>query len=127
MRGPRETPVPCRYPCWVWVAEIAQHGESYDWVSCCAVVDAFFRRIVGRFTADRRTSEIATDAHDAAHWARVPEPGAKYSRRPRRVKRERRPHREVFSSTVQRGLPDWNALDKRVGLTLAIFEWIEGF
>ena len=31
----------------VWFTDIAQHRAAYGWVYCCAVIDAWIRRIIG--------------------------------------------------------------------------------
>ncbi len=134
----------------VWFTDITQHRARDGWVYCCAVVDAFSRRVVGWSIADRPTSELVTDALEMARWQRRPRPGtivhadrgAQYTswifgHRLRQAGLLGSMGRvassvdnaliESFWSTMQRELLDRQNWDSRVELAGAIFEWIEGF
>lgn len=133
-----------------WFTDITQHRARDGWVYCCAVVDAFSRRVVGWSIADRPTSELVTDALEMARWQRHPRPGtivhadrgAQYTswifgHRLRQAGLLGSMGRvassvdnaliESFWSTMQRELLDRQTWDSRVDLAGAIFEWIEGF
>lgn len=134
----------------VWFTDITQHRARDGWVYCCAVLDAFSRRVVGWSIADSATSELVTDALEMARWQRRPEPGtivhadrgAQYTswifgHRLRQAGLLGSMGRvassvdnaliESFWSTMQRELLDRQSWDSRIELAGAIFEWIEGF
>lgn len=60
----------------VWFTDITQHRATDGWVYCCAVIDAFSRRIVGWSIADHIRTELVVDALQMARWQRRPQPGA---------------------------------------------------
>ncbi|WP_051750760.1 IS3 family transposase, partial [Phycicoccus jejuensis] len=59
----------------VWFTDITQHRASDGWVYCCAVIDAYSRRVVGWSIADHIRTELVVDALDMARWQRRPAPG----------------------------------------------------
>jgi transposase InsO family protein len=59
----------------IWFTDITQHRARDGWVYCCAVLDAYSRRIVGWSIADHLRSELVVDALEMARWQRRPEPG----------------------------------------------------
>ena len=65
----------------VWFTDITQHRAGDGWVYCCAVLDAFSRRVVGWSIADHIRTELVVDALEMARWQRRPEPRC---HRPRR-------------------------------------------
>lgn len=134
----------------VWFTDITQHRASDGWVYCCAVLDAFSRRVVGWSIADRATSELVTDALEMARWTRHPRPGTiVHADRGAQYTSWMFGHRlrqagllgsmgrvassvdnammESFWSTMQRELLDRHTWNSRTELASAIFEWIEGF
>ncbi len=56
----------------VWFTDITQHRASDGWVYCCAVIDAYSRRIVGWSIADHIRTELVADALEMARWQRRP-------------------------------------------------------
>jgi len=56
----------------VWFTDITQHRASDAWVYCCAVMDAWSRRVVGWAIADHVRSELVVDALEMARWQRSP-------------------------------------------------------
>ena len=46
----------------------AQHRAADGWVYCCAVIDAFRRKVVGWSIADHVRSELVVDALEMARW-----------------------------------------------------------
>ena len=67
----------------VWFTDITQHRANDGWVYCCAVIDAYTRRIVGWSIADHIRTELVVDALEMASWQRRPAPGDDPARRPR--------------------------------------------
>ena len=59
----------------LWVTDITQHRTKEGWVYCCAVLDAFSRRIVGWSIDSRADSSLVINALDMAIGNRRPEPG----------------------------------------------------
>jgi len=59
----------------VWFTDITQHRAADGWVYCCAVIDAFSRRVVGWSIADHIRTELVVDALQMARWQRRPQPG----------------------------------------------------
>jgi len=59
----------------VWFTDITQHRATDGWVYCCAVIDAYSRRIVGWSIADHIRTELVVDALEMARWQRRPAPG----------------------------------------------------
>jgi hypothetical protein len=57
----------------VWFTDITQHRAADGWVYCCAVVDAWSRRVVGWSIADHVRSELVVDALEMARWQRSPD------------------------------------------------------
>jgi putative transposase len=134
----------------VWFTDVTQHRAADGWVYCCAVIDAFSRRVVGWSIADHIRSELVVDALEMARWQRRPEPGAiLHSDRGSTYTSWIFGHRlreagllgsmgkvassvdnaliESFWSTMQRELLDRHDWASRTELAAAIFEWIEGF
>lgn len=134
----------------VWFTDITQHRASDGWVYCCAVIDAYSRRIVGWSIADHIRSELVVDALEMARWQRRPEPGTiVHADRGAQYTSWVFGHRlrsagllgsmgrvassvdnaliESFWSTMQRELLDRHHWDSRTELAAAIFEWIEGW
>jgi transposase InsO family protein len=134
----------------VWFTDITQHRAGDGWVYCCAVIDAFSRRIVGWSIADHLRSELVVDALEMARWQRRPEPGTiVHADRGTQYTSWIFGHRlrqagllgsmgkvassvdnaliESFWSTMQRELLDRHDWPSKTELASAIFEWIEGF
>jgi transposase InsO family protein len=134
----------------VWFTDITQHRARDGWVYCCAVLDAYSRRVVGWSIADHLRSELVVDALEMARWQRRPEPGTiVHADRGTQYTSWIFGHRlrqagllgsmgrvassvdnaliESFWSTMQRELLDRHDWPSRVELAAAIFEWIEGF
>jgi putative transposase len=134
----------------VWFTDITQHRAADGWVYCCAVLDAFSRRVVGWSIADHIRTELVVDALEMARWQRRPEPGTVlHSDRGTQYTSWVFGHRlreagllgsmgkvassvdnaliESFWSTLQRELLDRHTWDSRAELAAAIFEWIEGW
>ncbi|MBT9257486.1 IS3 family transposase, partial [Phycicoccus sp. KQZ13P-1] len=134
----------------VWFTDITQHRASDGWVYCCAVIDAFSRRIVGWSIADHIRTELVVDALEMARWQRRPPPGTiLHADRGSQYTSWVFGHRlrdagllgsmgrvassvdnaliESFWSTMQRELLDRHDWPSRVELAAAIFEWIEGW
>ena len=59
----------------LWFTDITQHRAADGWGYCCAVMDAWSRRIVGWAIADHIRTELVIDALDMARWQRRPAPG----------------------------------------------------
>ena len=57
----------------IWFTDITQHRASDGWVYCCAVIDAWSRRVVGWSIADHMRSELVVNALEMARWQRSPE------------------------------------------------------
>lgn len=134
----------------VWFTDITQHRAADGWVYCCAVLDAFSRKVVGWSIADHIRTELVVDALEMARWQRRPQPGTVlHSDRGSVYTSWVFGHRlreagllgsmgkvassvdnaliESFWSTMQRELLDRHDWRSRVELASAIFEWIEGW
>ena len=134
----------------VWFTDVTQHRARDGWVYCCAVIDAFSRRVVGWSIADHVRSELVVDALQMARWQRRPAPGGiVHADRGSVYTSWVFGHRlreagllgsmgkvassvdnaliESFWSTMQRELLDRRDWDTRTELAAAIFEWIEGW
>ena len=134
----------------VWFTDITQHRATDGWVYCCAVIDAFSRKVVGWSIADHIRTELVVDALEMARWQRRPTPGAiVHADRGAQYTSWIFGHRlreagllgsmgkvassvdnaliESFWSTMQRELLDRRDWDSRAELATAIFEWIEGW
>lgn len=134
----------------VWFTDVTQHRARDGWVYCCAVIDAFSRRVVGWSIADHVRSELVVDALQMARWQRRPAPGGiVHADRGSVYTSWVFGHRlreagllgsmgkvassvdnaliESFWSTMQRELLDRRDWDTRAELATAIFEWIEGW
>jgi transposase InsO family protein len=133
----------------VWFTDITQHRASDGWVYCCAVIDAFSRKVVGWSIADHVRSELVVDALEMARWQRSPsgtivhaDRGAQYTswvfgQRLRAAGLLGSMGRvassvdnaliESFWSTMQRELLDRQNWNSKVELASAIFERIEGW
>ncbi len=134
----------------VWFTDITQHCAADGWVYCCAVIDAYSRRVVGWSIADHIRSELVVDALEMARWQRRPEPGTiVHADRGAQYTSWAFGHRlrsagllgsmgkvassvdnaliESFWSTMQRELLDRHDWETRSELATAIFEWIEGW
>jgi putative transposase len=134
----------------VWFTDITQHRAPDGWVYCCAVIDAFSRRVVGWSIADHLRSELVVDALQMARWQRQPAPGtivhadrgAQYTSwifghhlrqagllgsMGRVASSVDNALIESFWSTMQRELLDRRSWTSRTELASAIFEWIEGW
>jgi transposase InsO family protein len=57
----------------VWFTDITQQRAADGWVYCCAVIDAWGRRVVGWSIADHIRSELVVDALAMARWQRRPD------------------------------------------------------
>lgn len=133
----------------VWFTDITQHRAADGWVYCCAVLDAFSRKVVGWSIADHVRSELVVDALEMARWQRSPQGTVVHADRGAQYTSWVFGHRlraagllgsmgrvassvdnaliESFWSTMQRELLDRQQWGSRVELASAIFEWIEGF
>ena len=133
----------------VWFTDITQHRAADGWVYCCAVIDAFSRKIVGWSIADHIRTELVVDALEMARWQRRPVGTVLHSDRGTQYTSWVFGHRlreagllgsmgkvassvdnalmESFWSTMQRELLDRRDWDSRAELATAIFEWIEGW
>lgn len=134
----------------VWFTDVTQHRAADGWVYCCAVIDAYSRRVVGWSIADHIRSELVVDALEMARWQRQPDPGTVvHSDRGSAYTSWIFGHRlrqagllgsmgrvassvdnaliESFWSTMQRELLDRQHWNTRIQLATAIFEWIEGW
>lgn len=134
----------------VWFTDVTQHRAADGWVYCCAVIDAFSRKVVGWSIADHVRSELVVDALEMARWQRRPPPGTVlHSDRGSAYTSWVFGHRlreagllgsmgkvassvdnaliESFWSTMQRELLDRHDWETRTELAAAIFEWIEGW
>jgi putative transposase len=134
----------------VWFTDITQHRAGDGWVYCCAVVDAWSRRVVGWSIADHLRTELVVDALQMARWQRRPAPGTiVHADRGTQYTSWLFGHRlrtagllgsmgrvassvdnaliESFWSTMQRELLDRRSWTTRTELASAIFEWIEGW
>lgn len=56
----------------VWFTDITQHRASDGWVYCCAVINAWSRKVVGWSMADHVRSELVVEALEMARWQRSP-------------------------------------------------------
>ena len=54
----------------VWFTDITQHRANDGRIYCCAVIDAWSRRVVGWAIADHVRSELVVDALEMARWQR---------------------------------------------------------
>ncbi len=134
----------------VWFTDVTQHRAKDGWVYCCAVIDAFSRKVVGWSIADHIRTELVIDALEMARWQRRPAPGGiVHSDRGSTYTSWVFGHRlreagllgsmgkvassvdnaliESFWSTMQRELLDRHDWETRTELASAIFEWIEGW
>lgn len=134
----------------LWFTDITQHRASDGWVYCCAVMDAWSRKIVGWAIADRIRTELVIDALDMARWQRRPVPGTilhadrgsqytswLFGHRLREAgilgsmgrvaSSQDNAAMESFWSIMQRELLDRRSWPSRVELASAMFEWIEGW
>jgi putative transposase len=133
----------------VWFTDITQHRASDGWVYCCAVIDAWSRRVVGWSIADHMRSELVVDALEMARWQRSPEGTIVHADRGGQYTSWVFGHRlraagllgsmgrvassvdnaliESFWSTMQRELLNRQHWDSRDELASAIFEWIDGW
>jgi putative transposase len=134
----------------VWFTDITQHRANDGWVYCCAVVDAYSRRVVGWSIADHIRTELVVDALQMARWQRRPQPGTiVHADRGTQYTSWLFGHRlraagllgsmgrvassvdnalvESFWSTMQRELLDRRTWTSRTELASAMFEWIEGW
>ena len=134
----------------VWFTDITQHRAADGWVYCCAVIDAFSRKVVGWSIADHVRTELVVDALQMARWQRHHATGTVvHSDRGSQYTSWVFGHRlreagllgsmgkvassvdnaliESFWSTMQRELLDRRDWDSRAELATAIFEWIEGW
>lgn len=133
----------------VWFTDITQHRASDGWVYCCAVIDAWSRKVVGWSIADHMRSELVVDALEMARWQRSPTGTIVHADRGVQYTSWVFGHRlraagllgsmgrvassvdnaliESFWSTMQRELLDRQHWTSRVELASAIFEWIEGW
>lgn len=50
----------------VWFTDVTQHRAKAGWVYCCAVIDAFSRKVVGWSIADHIRTELVVDALEIA-------------------------------------------------------------
>ena len=133
----------------IWFTDITQHRASDGWVYCCAVIDAWSRKVVGWSIADHMRSELVVDALEMARWQRSPDGTIVHADRGVQYTSWVFGHRlraagllgsmgrvassvdnaliESFWSTMQRELLDRQHWNTRVELASAIFEWIEGW
>ncbi len=133
----------------LWFTDITQHRASDGWVYCCAVMDAWSRRIVGWSIADHIRTELVVDALQMAQWQRQPagtivhaDRGAQYTSwlfghrlreagllgsMGRVASSQDNAAMESFWSSMQRQLLDRRPWPSRVELASAMFEWIEGW
>lgn len=133
----------------IWFTDITQHRAADGWVYCCAVIDAFSRRVVGWSIADHVRSELVVDALEMARWQRRPQGTVVHADRGSQYTSWVFGHRlraagllgsmgrvassvdnaliESFWSTMQRELLDRHQWQSQSELASAIFEWIEGW
>ena len=133
----------------VWFTDITQHRAADGWVYCCAVVDAWSRRVVGWSIADHIRAELVVDALEMARWQRKPSGTIVHADRGAQYTSWIFGHRlrsagllgsmgrvassvdnaliESFWSTMQRELLDRQQWRNREQLASAMFEWIEGW
>jgi putative transposase len=134
----------------LWFTDITQHRAADGWVYCCAVIDAWSRRVVGWSIADHLRTELVVDALQMARWQRRPAPGTiVHADRGTQYTSWLFGHRlrtagllgsmgrvassvdnaliESFWSTLQRELLDRRSWTSRTELASAIFEWIEAW
>lgn len=133
----------------LWFTDITQHRAADGWVYCCAVMDAWSRRIVGWSIADHIRTELVVDALQMARWQRQPvgtivhaDRGSQYTSwlfghrlreagllgsMGRVASSQDNAAMESFWSTMQRELLDQRTWRSRTELSSAIFEWIEGW
>lgn len=134
----------------LWFTDITQHRASDGWVYCCAVMDAWSRKIVGWAIADHIRTELVIDALDMARWQRRPAPGTilhadrgsqytswLFGHRLREAgilgsmgrvaSSQDNAAMESFWSIMQRELLDRRNWPSRNELASAMFEWIEGW
>lgn len=134
----------------LWFTDITQHRARDGWDYCCAVMDAWSRRIVGWAIANHIRTELVIDALDMARWQRRPAPGTilhadrgsqytswLFGHRLREAglvgsmgrvaSSQDNAAMESFWSIMQRELLDRRHWPSRVELASAMFEWIEGW
>jgi transposase InsO family protein len=133
----------------LWFTDITQHRAADGWVYCCAVMDAWSRRIVGWSIADHIRTELVVDALQMARWQRQPvgtivhaDRGSQYTSwvfghrlreagllgsMGRVASSQDNAAMESFWSTMQRELLDRRGWASRTELASAMFEWIEGW
>ena len=133
----------------VWFTDITQHRAADGWVYCCAVIDAWSRRIVGWSIADHIRAELVVDALEMARWQRRPAGTIVHADRGAQYTSWIFGHRlraagllgsmgrvassvdnaliESFWSSMQRELLDRQQWRSREQLASAMFEWIEGW
>jgi putative transposase len=136
----------------LWVADITEHPTGEGTVYLAVVLDAWSRRVIGWSIADHIRAELVVDALQMAIWRRRPSPGQTvhhsdhgsqytswvFGRRLRAAgllgstgsigDASDNALAQSFFSTLQRELldekPRWPT---RRELSLAVFEWIEGW
>ncbi|PRC58966.1 IS3 family transposase, partial [Mycobacterium sp. ITM-2017-0098] len=59
----------------LWVTDITQHRTREGWLYCCAVLDAFSRRIVGWSMDSKADATLVVNALDMAIRNRRPAAG----------------------------------------------------
>lgn len=59
----------------LWVTDITQHRTRAGWLYCCAVLDAFSRRIVGCWMDSKADATLVVNALAMAIRNRRPSPG----------------------------------------------------
>lgn len=133
----------------LWVTDITQHRTSEGWVYAAVVLDVFSRRVVGWAIADHLRTELVVDALQMAQWTRHPDGTIVHSDRGSQYTSWLFGHRlreagllgsmgkvacaydnsmmESFFGSMQIELLDRRTWPTRAALTVAIFEWIEGF
>jgi putative transposase len=135
---------------WMKQADIDDDHLQGGWVYCCAVIDAWSRRVVGWSIADHLRTELVVDALSMAHRQRRPAPGTiVHADRGAQDTSWLLGHRlrtagllgsmgriassvdyaliESFWSPMQRELLDRRSWTDQAELASAIFEWIEGW
>ena len=134
----------------LWFTDITQHRAAHGWVYCCAVIDAWSRRILGWAIADHIRTELVVDALQMARWQRRPPPGTivhpdrgsqytswLFGHRLRQAgllgsmgwvaSSQDNAAMESFWSSMQRELLDRRSWPSKQVLATAMFEWIEGW
>ena len=136
----------------LWMADITEHPTGEGTVYVAVVLDAWNREVIGWSIGDHIRAEIVCDAFEMARWKRRPQPGTglihhsdhgtqytswTFGKKLRDTKILKSMGSigdaydnavvESFFSTLQKELLDRRRWETRHQLSLAIFEYIEGW